>query len=276
MKKYKQITYGLLISIVCLMGCKDYQDSNTPIAANPSWNKSLSILPGELINTFFNEDIGSLHAIQLFVLTEPIVNYGINYPNLINYSTMALGMYNVNGSAGEVDYVKCNNNQLDLVTNLSPLRYLYKWNKNQGPHYNDPIYWESSINNEVIYDTVEVPGGFGNLSFSTDSLDLSTGGNIIYSNSTTGDVYLGMAFTKQDTVTGNILGTEYRYLKTVPDNGIIGISAQELSNLNLPGNVLLIEFHLAKGNMKVHEYDNGNKQLANFILIERAITLRIK
>ena len=257
--------YSLAIILLLLAGCKNYQDEN-PTDSNTGINPSL-ILPNSVTSQIVNDTLERIDGFQIYLLTESVINVEDPAPYSIDMGSMAA--YNVNGESGLIDYVNINGVALNPFTELFPTRYVN--NDLNSPGLNEQLFWETSINNEIILDTMQVPNGFANLSFSSDSLDPSNGIDLNWSSTSNGDVSIQISVTDS-----NWISTVPAHLKIVPDNGSCFISPSELADAGVDNSTHAVTLMISKGLLSPVSYDNDNKILANLIVVQRSIDIRVK
>ena len=148
--------------------------------------------------------------------------------------------------------------------------YLYKWHENTGPSFGDKVSWIVKKDGETITDTITVPKSFQNLSFSTSGINLDSGGTITWNDTSSGKVNINILWV---TDAGDI---NTAHFKVVPDNGKCVISSYELKALQIPSNVVTINFDMQKGNIKHKLYSQGTKQISLICYVERLLNVNVK
>jgi hypothetical protein len=224
--------------------------------------------PDSLINTMLDSIEGGVDAIQLFTKNEL---GGIAPPGSMEVElSNAKAIYFFSDTAGPVNLVECNNKTLNLSS--LPIHYIYSWAENEGPDCNNDLNWKTVIDTETIYDTIPIPNGFSNMSFSTDSLDIESGGTLTWSTTSSGDVAIVIAWTERY-LDGEMGWTNTSYYGTIPDNGSFSVTPQVLSDAGVPSTaseVATVAIGLHKWNLKTKLYDSGNKQLVDVAIVINA------
>ncbi len=222
-----------------------------------------------LINNIIDSVEGGVDAIQYFKKSE---TPSVGPPGMIEVeSSQAKAIYFIADTAGPVSSVECNGNSLDYSS--WPIHYNYSWEADEGPTCNSDIYWETVFyGGETVCDTIPVPNGFSGLAFTSDSLDIETGGTLTWNTTTDGDVGIYIAWSERypDGETGWV-HTHY-YGKT-PDDGSFEVTPQVLSDAGVPetpAEVAGVGIGLYKWNLKTKYYDSGNKQLLNIAIVGNA------
>lgn len=262
--------FAIIIALFMILGCNEILQ---PI---PKEKPLLSVIPEHVYNTLVDSIDGPIDGIQIIVVDESGVSHGAQAPldddTTYNYYTSAVAVYRVNNQAGQITSSNCAGVNLEFKEDWFPQRYIYDWEINNGPTLNTNAIWTTVINGETIIDTIPTTNGFANLSFSAERIDLSQGGTLSWSTTSSGDVSVHMMWGEPDSLSQG-LKIRFKFLKIVPDNGSCAITPSDLSDVQ--ANVPLVKFHLIKGNLKTKLYDYGNKQMLTLSWTERSIAVRV-
>jgi hypothetical protein len=201
---------------------------------------------------------------------------------ITKFNSYAVGYYKVNGIQGKINGVKCNQIELPLHLDGHQSSYYNYWLNPDGIKFKELIFWQTDFGNEIVYDTISMPNDFGNVKFSTDSMDLSKGGTIMWDNPDTGMVAIYIYFSIYNTSTGTIWdyynGNEI--FKIVKDNGSYTIHPQDLTEDKLPiYDIKLIKkfnFILTRLNYHLKPYNSNAKLMLNTAVVHGNLSVKFQ
>ena len=265
--KLKILFLIFLISII-LESCKDNNSINL------SDYQYLDLLELSFPANFFsmiNDSSGNFtDDIQSIRFLESTAVNDTTYKNGYSYQIAAIAFYKNGDLTRQISSVACENQNLIYQSNALYPVYLYKWQENTGPTFGTKVSWIINNDGETVTDTILAPNGFNNLSFSTYGINLDSGGTITWSDTSSGKVNINILWV---TDSSNI---NTAHFKVVPDNGICVIKSSELKALQMPANVVTLNFDMQKGNIKHKVYAKGTKQISTISYVERRLNVNVK
>lgn len=267
MKKVLNLLLFLAIISIFVFSCgrddttNPNYDGNNIFKDSVTLKKNISLDSWKLLS-FGYDTISKICACQQVGISDT------NNP-ITKFNSYAAGYYNVNNIQGKINSVRCNQFELPLHLDGHQSSYYNYWLNPDGLKYNEQIFWQTDFGNETVYDTISMPHDFGNVKFSTDSMDLSKGGTIMWENPDTGMVAIYIYFTLYNTSTGTVLdyynGNEL--FKIVKDNGSYTIPPQDLTEDKLPiydiAVIRKFNFILTRVNYHLKPYNSNTKFMLN-------------
>lgn len=266
--------FSILISFIIfsVYSCKEYTEDNND-KNNSSLNSYMTNVIPNVVYNYLSDSLNTpIDALQIYGVNLPSVNVG-DPPITNDIYSVAVSMFKVVNGPGQVDYSKLNNNNLTYDPNLFPYRYKSNW-WNSGPSLGSDLFWEFSDSSNVVLDTIPVPLSFGNLAFSTNTIDLNNGGSLIWGNTNSGDVIIEVGYFILDSTQKKVTHREIVDFIVTSNNGSYFFTSNQLVNdFNIPLNATKLFFHLVKFNYKLKEYGSSPKSVMSCSFVEQSISV---
>ena len=224
----------------------------------------------DLINKLTSDSIGRVDAAMSLLLFSDIKVIGDTSKSVISRNCMASAAFLVEKTSGKINSVTCSDTALDFQMEY-PNRYLYFWQKNSGPNYENTAKWSFIQDGETVDDNIIVPNDFGNLSFSSDSLDVNTGGTIYWDKTDTSKILFCIYIAKSIGNQWSFDALATPFSTVIPNNGSYNISAQDLKAAGANSFTGCMMFSLINCNVKSKYFAQGTKKLATIAMVERSM-----
>jgi hypothetical protein len=276
-KNFNFLLFGLLISAI-ISSCDQDDTTNPNYDGNNIFKDNLALKNHISINSwsllsFSNDTLSKIYACQEAGISDT------NSPRTI-FNSYAAGHYNVNNIQGNVNSVRCNQTELFLRKDGHQSFYYQFWINQDPLIYKEQIFWQTDFGNEIVYDTISMPNDFGNVKFSTDSMDLSKGGTITWENPDTGMVAIYIYFSSYDSTTGTV--KDYYDLndlyKIVKDNGSFTIPPEDITENKIPfydiTAIRKFNFILTRVNSHLKPYNFNTKFVLNTAVVHGHLSIK--
>lgn len=273
MNSFWKIHFFAVFIIAIITSC----NSTSPTVVDLNYNDLVSAtVPGNLLYMLTDSSGNPTDDFQLISLVESEAVNDTNLKTTYSVQATATAFFKNGDLTTKVTSVSCDNLQLPYRNDYLLNRYLYYWNINSGPTFGNYIPWTTVINGEIISDTVMLPKSFANLSFSTLELNLDSGGVITWTGTSNGKVNIDVQWQELDSTETSVTKIFNQHFMSVPDNGYCVVSDSAIKSLQMAPKTYNIIFDLQKGNIKMHNYSSGIKQISTLAFVERTLNVRIK